>query len=94
MSSDVLAVEQLAQIIHKSPSSIRSDASRNPAALPPICRLPGNKRLLWRREDVQDWLALHVERIEDSHATASVTSPDSIARKRGRPRNVASSTDL
>ena len=53
----LLSVEQLSQLMHKSPSSIRSDASRNPEALPPICRLPGNKRLLWRIEDIAAFLA-------------------------------------
>jgi len=82
----LLAVEQLSLIIHKSPASIRSDASRNPAALPPICRLPGNKRLLWRLEDVQVWLASFVQRepasvlpVVDIHAP----------KKRGRPRKTA-----
>lgn len=87
----VLAVEQLSRIIHKSPASIRSDASRNPAALPPICRLPGNKRLLWRLEDVQVWLASFVER-EPAPALSAV---DIYApRKRGRPRKVASSVGV
>lgn len=86
-SVDVLAVEQLAKLIHKSPASIRSDASRNPSALPPICRLPGNKRLLWRLEDVEIWLAKYVDR------SAIALSPYSVemieptgTRKRGRPR--------
>ena len=48
----LLTVEQLAQYIHKSVNSIRSDACRNPQSLPPICRLPNTKRLLWRIEDV------------------------------------------
>jgi hypothetical protein len=81
---EVLAVEHLAALIHKSPASIRSDASRNPDALPPICRLPGNKRLLFRLEDVRCWLASHVQRTE-------ITAPavQLIARGRGRPRKVA-----
>lgn len=83
---EILAVEQLALLIHKSPSSIRSDASRNPDALPPICRLPGNKRLLWRREDVMAWLAMHVQQCRGmempDRPAATATEP----RKRGRPR--------
>lgn len=56
----LLTVEQLSEYLQKSVASIRSDATRNPQSLPPICRLPGTKRLLWRVEDVEQWLAEHV----------------------------------
>lgn len=56
----LLTVNQLSSYLHKSVSSIRSDVTRNPQALPPICRLPGTKRLLWRVEDLEAWLAEHV----------------------------------
>lgn len=83
----VLSVDQLARFIHKSPSSIRSDASRNPSALPPICRLPGNKRLLWRLIDVQEWLAMYVEKRPDVTTRSSLpTSLEPAQRQRGRPR--------
>lgn len=82
----VLTVEQLSLLLHKSPSSIRSDASRNPAALPPICRLPGSKRLLWLMKDVREWMSSCVDRSNSlsSHQPEclGVQSP----RKRGRPR--------
>lgn len=57
---DLLTVDQLSTYLRKSVASIRSDVTRNPQALPPICRLPGTKRLLWRVEDVEAWLAVHV----------------------------------
>ncbi|MCP1633699.1 DNA-binding protein [Kerstersia gyiorum] len=76
----LLTVEQLAQYIHKSVNSIRSDACRNPQSLPPICRLPNTKRLLWRMEDVEAWLAGHVAiQVTDAAATPSRTT------RRGRP---------
>lgn len=56
----LLTVDQLSAFIQKSVASIRSDVTRNPQALPPICRLPGTKRLLWRVQDVEAWLAEHV----------------------------------
>lgn len=88
MNSEILTVEQLGALIHKSPSSVRSDASRNPAALPPICRLPGNKRLLWRMEDVAAWLASCVV------SSAAVTGQGPVLastglKRRGRPRKTA-----
>ena len=77
----LLSVEQLSVCLHKSVASIRSDASRNPLALPPICRLPGTKRLLWRADDVEAWLAKHVL----SPLPQLATSAPIGARKRGRP---------
>lgn len=59
-ASPLLTVEDLAKYLHKSVTTIRSDVSRNPQCLPPICRLPGTKRLLWRLEDVERWLAGYV----------------------------------
>jgi hypothetical protein len=79
----LLTVEELSTYLHKSVASIRSDATRNPSSLPPICRLPGTKRLLWRIEDVEVWIARH---IYGESAAASVSSNDSDAKpKRGRP---------
>lgn len=78
----LLTVEQLSKCLHKSVASIRSDATRNPQSLPPICRLPNTKRLLWRLEDVEHWLAAHVEGL--SRPAASACSDDPRPR-RGRP---------
>lgn len=75
----LLTIEQLSTYIHKTVSSIRSDVSRNPKALPPICRLPHTKRLLWRREDVDNWIAQHVE-TDIAPLPQTQTAP-----RRGRP---------
>ena len=77
----LLNVEQLGACIHKSAASIRSDATRNPASLPPICRLPGTKRLLWRIEDVERWIAQHIH----GQPGAAPVLEDSARPKRGRP---------
>lgn len=84
MGGQLLSVEQLAHMLHKSPASVRCDASRNARSLPPVCRLPGSKRLLWRVEDVHAWIATFVQR-EPSIQIASPTST-TIPRGRGRPR--------
>jgi predicted DNA-binding transcriptional regulator AlpA len=57
---ELLNVDQLAKLLHKSPHSVRHDATRNPRALPPICRIPGARRLLWLSSDVESWLRKHV----------------------------------
>lgn len=44
----LLAIEQLSQRLHKSVASICNDASRSSQSLPPICRLFGTERFLWR----------------------------------------------
>ena len=81
----LVSVEELSLLMHKSPSSIRSDASRNPSALPPICRLPGNKRLLWRMEDIAAFFASCVkQQVPASFSTPLLASDQ--PRRRGRPR--------
>lgn len=80
----LLTVDQLAECLHKSVASIRSDATRNPRSLPPICRLPGTKRLLWRVEDVERWLAEHVDGVAVAVATTMVVT-EQHQRRRGRP---------
>lgn len=76
----LLTVEQLSIYLHKSVTSIRSDAHRNPSSLPPICRLPHTKRLLWRVEDVERWLASHVTGQTSTETSAPIPEPT-----RGRP---------
>jgi hypothetical protein len=83
----LLTVDQLAEHLQKSVASIRSDATRNPQSLPPICRLPNTKRLLWRAEDVEKWIGLHVS-IGDSSNVAELPSPEK--RRRGRPTKAES----
>lgn len=80
----LLSVEQLARLIHKSPASVRSDASRNLESLPPVCRLPGNKRLLWRRQDVLAWIAKFVQVAPTPMQVHSLMND--VPRRRGRPR--------
>lgn len=85
---NLLTVEILASRIHKSVSSIRSDATRNPKSLPPICRLPGNKRLLWRESDVDTWITKHVcsaEPIDTGFETDLGLTVGTKLKKRGRP---------
>lgn len=81
----LISVEQLSRLMHKSPASIRSDASRNPSALPPICRLPGNKRLLWRLEDIASFFASYVKPVVAAHFQAPSLASNE-PKRRGRPR--------
>lgn len=68
----VLTIEQLSTVIHKSVASIRSDRVRNPKSLPPSFTLPGCRRVLFRSADVDSWIeSLVVNHVEP--------------KKRGRP---------
>lgn len=82
---ELISVEQLSLLIHKSPASIRSDASRNPHALPPICRLPGSKRLLWRTEDIAVFFAACVQQLPPSFVSTGPLVFNG-PKRRGRPR--------
>lgn len=74
----LLTVEELAKRWRKSPETVRSDSSRSPWSLPPICRLPGTRRLLWRLVDVERFEAGCVTQAQTSAAFAE-------GRRRGRP---------
>lgn len=85
-TEDLLTVENLASRIHKSVPSIRSDATRNPQSLPPICRLPGTKRLLWREADVVRWIAGYVNFPKNRDENDDAASLSNTSKKsRGRP---------
>lgn len=77
--SILLTVEDLATRWRKSPATIRSDASRAPHSLPAIVRLPGQNRLLWRRETV--------EAFEAASEVTAIPPPPKVTKRRGRPTN-------
>lgn len=85
---ELLDVAQIATLLRKTVPSIRSDVCRNPLSLPPRCKLPGSRRLLWRAEDVSSWLASCVERnpLASSPVSLLVSSEP---KRPGRPRKVA-----
>lgn len=57
----LLDLLELAEILGRSPHTIKRDLRRNPDAVPPRLMLPGTKLLRWRDEDVETWLAAHVQ---------------------------------
>lgn len=82
----ILTVEQLADLIHKSPTSIYSDFRRNPQSLPPAIRLPGTRRVLFRVSDVESWLDAHiVNNGYDQRPSERLAQIDVPAPRRGRP---------
>ncbi len=81
----LLTIQDLALILRKSVSSIRSDLSRNPSSLPPRCLLPNTLKNLWRPPDVDDFLLRHVELTNEAPSRASRRA--SGLSKPGRPPN-------
>jgi len=58
---EILNISQLAAMLHKSPSTVATEASTRPDKLPPRLCLPGSRRVLWLRTDVEDWINKHRE---------------------------------
>ena len=81
LAAPVLGVAEIALLLKRSENTVRLDASRAPSRLPPILRLPGHNRLLWRREDVMAWIDAHVQPPPDT--------PTPPRRRRGRPPKAA-----
>jgi predicted DNA-binding transcriptional regulator AlpA len=50
-----LTPEELAPILGRAASTIRTDVRRRPQTLPPRLRIPGSNRLLWLETDVAEW---------------------------------------
>lgn len=76
---DLLTIEDLAGILHKSAAALYSLYARNKASLPARVSLPGVKRIYFRRCDVEAWIAGHVVQPEPQ------PKAEALARKRGRP---------
>jgi predicted DNA-binding transcriptional regulator AlpA len=52
----LLTVEELGQILGRSPGTIQKDLRRNPDAVPPRLVLPNTRLLRWRASEVSAWL--------------------------------------
>ncbi len=57
----LLTLEDLAQMLGRSPDTIKKDMRRNPNAVPPRLVLPHTRLLRWRLCDVDAWLAQFVQ---------------------------------
>lgn len=53
----LLDLGQLAEILGRSPETIKKDLKRNPLAVPPRLHIPGTRLLRWHLSDVEAWLA-------------------------------------
>jgi predicted DNA-binding transcriptional regulator AlpA len=62
--SHLLDIQELAELLGRSPETIKKDLKRNPLAVPPRLHIPGTRLLRWRLVDVEAWLAGYVVRGE------------------------------
>ena len=76
----LLTAEDLANIIHLSPNTVRAKASRSPDDLPP--RVRGLTKLLWSPDVVNEWFRKQSEAQETAPRIAAVPG------RVGRPRRV------
>ncbi len=78
-------VEELAVILKRSAKSISVDVTRKPQSLPPVFRMPGTRKILFRHPDVVAWmdgLSESAERRLEAEAQASRRSLSKSARRR------------
>lgn len=56
---ETLGIKEMAEILKKSRYSIATDVTKSPHKLPPRLMLPGNRRVLWLKSDVEKWINSH-----------------------------------
>jgi len=61
----LLTIDELANVLGRSPRSIRKTLRSNPDAVPAPLRLPKTRILRWRPELVERWLELQAPHVHD-----------------------------
>lgn len=61
MEKTIIDLSELSALLGRSPETIKKDLKRNRLAVPPRLHIPGTRLLRWRKVDVDNWLASHVE---------------------------------
>ncbi len=56
---DTLTLRDLAVILRIDPRTLQNRIYKDPKSVPPWVKLPGQSRLIWLREDVENWLKAH-----------------------------------
>ena len=89
MGTLTLDIISLSREIHLAVKTIRSTLVNNPKALPPRLVIPGQKKLLWLREDVEIFyrgqVKGHGSNPDYSTKQPVQTTEVSIIKKKGRP---------
>lgn len=56
---ETMTISDVAKLLKKSPSTVATEVSKAPHKLPPRLCLPGSRRILWLRSDVEAWINEH-----------------------------------
>lgn len=94
---ELLTLSQLCPLLHRKPATVYADiAAKRFDRLPPIVRLPGQRKLFWRKQDVLDWIDQHVQpavaRIVDEPAAIDVNQKVHKLSGSPRPRSIGRPT--
>jgi predicted DNA-binding transcriptional regulator AlpA len=54
-----MTIHELADILNRSPATIATQVSKSPEKLPPRLMLPGSRKVLWLKSDVEEWIESH-----------------------------------
>jgi predicted DNA-binding transcriptional regulator AlpA len=54
--TDYLDIYDLAEVLGKTPETIRRNLKNRPMTVPPTLHIPGTRMLRWRRADVEGWI--------------------------------------
>ena len=82
----LLTVDTLAAVLCRTPSTIRTQLHRAPGNLPPRAKIPGSRRVLWFKRDVEMWLQAYRQIKTETAARAAAVSAS--RRGPGRPRKL------
>lgn len=70
---NLLTIHELAVLLHTNASALKTRHYRNPLSIPPVVRIPGDRRYFFNANQVERWI--------ESFAVAAT-----VKRGPGRPR--------
>lgn len=76
----IIGIDELAEIIHRAPATVRTQATRETHKLPPRFR-DGTNSVLWRLGDVWAWQ----DQLAGQPAASTSPSTDKPRKRRGAP---------
>ena len=72
MQYALLDLQELSELLKRSPETIKKDLKRNSLAVPPRMHIPGTRLLRWRVADVESWLSANVEAVKGGENGRSI----------------------
>lgn len=63
-----LTIEDLAFILNRSPATVATEVTKFPEKLPPRFYLPNSRRVLFLKEDVDNWMREQQEKSKELNA--------------------------